>query len=732
MDSRESRLAPHITPAGAWALAMGTSIGWGSLVITSNTYLSQAGPLGSTLGMIAGALIMLLIAANYVYLINCYPEAGGAYAYARDSFGYDFGFLTAWFLMLTYLAMFWANATALPLFVRVFFGDILRVGRLYTLFGYDVYLGEALLSAAAIALTALLCMRSGRGPVRLMVAFVSLFTVGITVCFAAAMLKKTVPLTPRFVPEKGALSQIVRIACISPWAFIGFECISHGAEEFTFRRSRLRRIFAVSVCLITLLYVFVTLLSVTAYPPEYDSWLAYIRDLGSQDGLRGLPAFYAAERYLGGFGVVLLTASLFALVATSLIGNLFALSRLFYALARDDIFPVRYAELNVRRVPAGAVALAAGISALIPFVGRTAIGWIVDVTTIGATLIYGIVSAAALKMARTRGDAAQKWTGGLGALVMAAFGAYLLIPNLFTEGSIETESYFLFIVWAVLGFLFFRRVLKKDRSRRFGKSVVVWVALLSLVLFVSLVWMSRSVMDATARAMGNLQASYAAAGFAGDQSAVIAREISGIRFSNARSILVIVGIMALSLGVLFNNYSLMSRRAQESETQLGLVRDLANRDPLTGVKSKHAYAEKEKQVDGEIASGLPPFAVAVCDVNGLKHVNDTLGHKAGDAYIRAASAMICEIFKHSPVYRIGGDEFAVYLTGRDYERRTELMQQLHDRSAANIAGGEVVVAGGLSDFRPGEDRDIHTVFARADGRMYEEKAALKALGARTR
>jgi diguanylate cyclase (GGDEF)-like protein len=138
------------------------------------------------------------------------------------------------------------------------------------------------------------------------------------------------------------------------------------------------------------------------------------------------------------------------------------------------------------------------------------------------------------------------------------------------------------------------------------------------------------------------------------------------------------------------------------------------------------------QVDGEIASGSPPFAVAVCDVNGLKHVNDTLGHKAGDAYIRAASAMICEIFKHSPVYRIGGDEFAVYLTGRDYERRAELMQQLHDRSAANIAGGEVVVAGGLSDFRPGEDRDIHTVFARADGRMYEEKAALKALGARTR
>ena len=104
-EETSQRLTPYVTPAGAWALSLGTSIGWGSLVITSSTYLSQAGPMGSTLGMLAGALIMLIISRNYHYMMDCFPDAGGVYAYARETHGYDHGFLAAWFLGLTYLAV---------------------------------------------------------------------------------------------------------------------------------------------------------------------------------------------------------------------------------------------------------------------------------------------------------------------------------------------------------------------------------------------------------------------------------------------------------------------------------------------------------------------------------------------------------------------------------------------------------------------------------------------------
>ena len=94
-----------LSPVGAWAFAVGTSIGWGSMVVTSNTYLAQAGPLGSVLGMVLGAAVMLIVSRNYSYMIQCYPDCGGAYTYAREVFGYDHSFLTAWFLALTYLAM---------------------------------------------------------------------------------------------------------------------------------------------------------------------------------------------------------------------------------------------------------------------------------------------------------------------------------------------------------------------------------------------------------------------------------------------------------------------------------------------------------------------------------------------------------------------------------------------------------------------------------------------------
>ena len=120
-------------------------------------------------------------------------------------------------------------------------------------------------------------------------------------------------------------------------------------------------------------------------------------------------------------------------------------------------------------------------------------------------------------------------------------------------------------------------------------------------------------------------------------------------------------------------------------------------------------------------------------MNGLKVINDTLGHKAGDEYIQSASKMVCDIFQHSPVFRTGGDEFAVILRGRDYLIRNELVLALHDRSVVHISTNEVVISGGLSDYIPEEDTCFHDVFERADALMYEEKKLqLKGMGAVTR
>lgn len=155
--------------------------------------------------------------------------------------------------------------------------------------------------------------------------------------------------------------------------------------------------------------------------------------------------------------------------------------------------------------------------------------------------------------------------------------------------------------------------------------------------------------------------------------------------------------------------------------------DMANKDAMTGVKNKRAYAQTETEIDEKIKEKQQmPFAVVVCDLNGLKQVNDTIGHHAGDAFISSTCAIICDVFNHSPVFRIGGDEFAVLLQGRDYENRSERMEALEEALNRNKRDGIRPAAFGISEFNPETDIRLQDVFERADKLMYEDKKKCKA------
>ncbi len=158
------------------------------------------------------------------------------------------------------------------------------------------------------------------------------------------------------------------------------------------------------------------------------------------------------------------------------------------------------------------------------------------------------------------------------------------------------------------------------------------------------------------------------------------------------------------------------------EKAIGNAMQLANLDALTGLKNKTAYVQKERELNLVIAAQPQmELAVVVCDVNGLKIINDTKGHIVGDAYIQEAAKLICTIFAHSPVYRIGGDEFVVLLEGRDYQNRDALMQELNDTVQENQAQQLVTVASGISILNPETDSCVQDVFARADHEMYSQK-----------
>ena len=170
------------------------------------------------------------------------------------------------------------------------------------------------------------------------------------------------------------------------------------------------------------------------------------------------------------------------------------------------------------------------------------------------------------------------------------------------------------------------------------------------------------------------------------------------------------------------------KKEKEHLNALNTERELARRDELTGVKNKFAYTELVRSVQSNIDNGVDylPFAIAVCDVNGLKETNDNLGHKAGDDLLKAACKLICDVFDHSPVFRIGGDEFAVFIRGDDYRDREALTAALKEQVHKNLASGEgPVVAIGMTTFEPGKDHKVSEIFDRADSLMYENKRMLK-------
>ena len=154
-------------------------------------------------------------------------------------------------------------------------------------------------------------------------------------------------------------------------------------------------------------------------------------------------------------------------------------------------------------------------------------------------------------------------------------------------------------------------------------------------------------------------------------------------------------------------------------------------DALTSVRNKGAFTNAvealQKQLEEENAD---PFGIGMFDCDDLKAVNDQYGHDKGDIYLKTACRLICNVFHHSPVFRIGGDEFAVILRNDDYENREELIRSFHE-SAEKISASagnkweQVCIAMGIAEYDPQTDRLVIDTVRRADRLMYADKRARK-------
>lgn len=222
------------------------------------------------------------------------------------------------------------------------------------------------------------------------------------------------------------------------------------------------------------------------------------------------------------------------------------------------------------------------------------------------------------------------------------------------------------------------------------------------------------------------------------RESIIEEQIHGIsdnnRLTSRMLILVtLITVLAFASVLILQLRKTSSIKLEAEKATSRLFQSMANIDSMTGVRNKHAYSEYERMLNSKIQEGDlgGKLAVLVCDINGLKYVNDTLGHAAGDQLIKDASNLLCEYFDHGAVFRVGGDEFTIILHDKGFERMDEDLAAINRVIEDNITKEKVVVSIGHSVLRE-DDKQIKDAFERADQMMYERKQELKAMGAKTR
>ncbi len=641
-----------ISVFGAFGLSIGTAIGWGSFVVTGSSFLSKAGPMGSVAGLMIGLLIMMVIAVNYSYMIKKYPDDnGGIFSYAKKSLGGDHAFLVSWFLAITYFAILCANLSSLSIFARYIFGDVLQFGFHYNIGGYDVWMGEILLPLIVIIVFGWICLQNKKISTTLQFGMALTFILLILGGFAVSIVMHqggAAAYQPYFAASGVSKPvQILSVLSMIPWAFIGFESVSHSSNNFAFDHKHILKVLIASLVISTIIYIALCMISISVFPPQYANWYDYLTSSASLSGLDGIAPFYVMHRYLGVPGLAIFVVALLAIILTSLIGNMFGLSGLLQAMAENHVLPERFADVDDNGNARSAVIFITIAAALMLFLGRVLIGWIVDVNTFCGMIVYMYISVIAYIHAKTEGNQNHRVMGVIGIALCVVFSLSIVVNNIVNTDFLANESVLIFLIWAVIGLVCYGVFLKKDKKNELGHSLAALLGLFLLILYAMGSWLIQIVKMTS-----------------GSQEITIAIVISTV-------------FLVITQGVFYLAFSVIRKREIDMHEKLilGMAAMIAGRDDVTG-----SHVRRTSDIVKFIAEEMKKDESSFEDQMFLNNVIETAPmHDLGK--ITIDDKILRKPGRFTP------EEFAVMKTHSAAGAKiiTNILKDIHDEGYLNVA-----------------------------------------------
>ena len=476
-NSSDNVLKRQLSPVHVWAIAFGCVIGWGSFINPGKKFLPNSGVAGTAIAMVLGALVMIVIAMSYAYMVPKYPQAGGEFTFTKACFGKRMAYICGWFLVAAYLTNVPMNSTAIGLIVDGIDGDadILKFGFHYSLAGFEIYMGEMILALAILILLGYLNIIGVEKAAFIQTILSGLLitsVVSLTVSAVISSKAQGVNLEPVWgfdkaaalaanatqanidefahVGTKSIVSSVLATFAIAPWAFVGFDAIPQAAEEFNFSFKKVSGIMIIAIVFGCYVYISnntVAALALANWPERVmaGEWVLLV----------------AAEEMLGVFGKILIGTGVSCAVLSGIMGFYLASSRLMFSMSREGYLPAWFGVVDPKYgTPKNAMIFCVIISLSGPVLGREALGWFVDMCAIGASIGYFFTCASTLVTIKRDADATVflKVMAIVGVCFSLAFVVLQLVPIPGLSGvHFGKESYMLLVVWVVLGLLFYSR-----------------------------------------------------------------------------------------------------------------------------------------------------------------------------------------------------------------------------------------------------------------------------------
>lgn len=440
-----------------WALALGAIIGWGCFVMPGSIFLPNAGP-STIIGLLLGGLAMSVIAFSYGYCIKKYPLSGGEFVYADASFGKKHAFACGWMIVLGYWSLIPLNSTAIGIITRYLMPEIFQFGYLYTIAGWDIYLGEVLLSSAFIVVLGYMNVKGVRSSGWFQTTAAVALTASVAFCLIGILMEKpdlSANMQPFFaeitnsgVQEKAPLACIISVACYAPYCFVGFDCIPQAAEEYNFSHKVALRLMIAAILVGAFIYAVLVFCTVAVTP-----WWSMM--LSNPDWATG----QSVRATLGDTGLLFLGIAMLCAVLSGMNAFYLAASRLLYSMSLADALPPTFSSLHPKyQTPDKATYFLLLISLACPWFGQELLYWIIDITCVGAAVGFTYTCASAVMMAKKECRTGQMIISSIGTLLAFCFIILPFLPG--SSNFLSAPPYIILFTWVTLGIIFWFKIRK--------------------------------------------------------------------------------------------------------------------------------------------------------------------------------------------------------------------------------------------------------------------------------